>query len=112
MKRKLLVFIVTLLLSFPVVIYAIEAVKIQRTENKPYESVAFDIENHKQRFNKVLECKTCHHDETEETKQSCATAECHKGHKGTEVFHKACIGCHKERIEEEAPTRCTQCHKK
>ena len=108
MNRKLLAFIVTVSLSFPVVIYAAGAVKIQRTENKPYKSVAFDIENHKQRFNNVLECQTCHHDE--ETKQSCATAECHKGHKGTEVFHKTCIGCHKE-SGEEAPIRCTQCHK-
>lgn len=67
-----------------------------------------------------IDCVVCHHkDKDPKEAQACVT--CHQitGTKDNapparDAFHKRCQTCHKEAAEKgvNAPTKCTECHKK
>jgi hypothetical protein len=60
-----------------------------------------------------ISCAICHHkDNDPKEAQACKT--CHQGTEAKDVFHKKCQTCHKESTAKgvNAPTKCTECHKK
>jgi hypothetical protein len=80
--------------------------------------VTFSHTTHAQKAK--INCAACHHkDNDPKEAQACRTCHQAKGVKDNappakDVFHKKCQTCHKESTEKgvNAPTKCTECHKK
>lgn len=90
--------------------------KLQRPQ------VPFMHDTHNEKA-EIEDCVTCHHSKTDDGMRDMETSSegepcssCHavkRDDGGTPLmraYHKACIGCHKERAK--GPVACAECHKK
>ena len=74
---------------------------------KVKESVASVKMSHRAHEDHGVACKDCHHKvKNDDRIKQCA--QCHKGAKGRDVMHQACISCHL--TQKAGPTMCQECH--
>ena len=93
MKKRLLIFLVTVVFMGPLVLFAAappaKDVKVKKTGSKK-PAVTFSHTNHDKKG--IKDCDACH-----------------EAAKSKKASHKYCKGCHKTK---KGPTSCKKCHKK
>jgi hypothetical protein len=82
-----------------------------KLEKTSMPSVTFSHITHTQKAK--INCTVCHHKDSD-PKDAQACRMCHQAPEAKDVFHKNCQTCHKENTAKgvNAPTKCTECHKK